>query len=62
MPTAVPLRDLELVAGGGLAITGALTVFRATGGAGTGLNMGLLLGAAMTGGGLWLLWDASRRT
>lgn len=61
MPTAIPLRDVELVAGGGLTITGALTIFGAMGRAQTGLDTGLLLGAAITAGGLWLLWDASRR-
>ena len=61
MPTAIPLRDVELVAGGGLTITGALTVFGAMGRARTGLDTGLLLGVALTAGGLWLLWDASRR-
>ena len=60
MPTVISVRDVKLVAGGGLTITGALTVFRAVGRAQPGIDQGLVLGLALSGVGLWLLWDASR--
>lgn len=61
LPAAIPLRDVELVVGGGLTITGALTVFRATSKAQTPLDTGLLLGLGLMAVGLYLLYDASRR-
>lgn len=61
LPAAIPLRDLELVAGGGLTITGVLTVFRAVNRAATPVDPAILLGLGLTGLGLFLLFDASRR-
>ena len=60
LPVAIPIRDLQLVAGGGLTITGTLIFFGGINQAASPINVNTLLGAGMAGGGLWLLWQAAK--
>lgn len=61
LPIAIPLRDLELMAGGGLAVTGTLIFFNGVVGAAQPVNLNTLLGGGMVAGGLFLLFDATKR-
>lgn len=61
LPIAIPTRDLQLIAGGGLTVGGTMIFFGGIRQASQPVNLSTLLGGGMAVGGVWLLWQASRR-